>query len=275
MSRLQSSSPELLSLVLFFSAPPVTDYLLPSCPSIPIPKAPVFGDPSDNVAQSILSACKERFHFYAQSLLIHRIETKNLPAILSFIKPVVSIDVLDIFKSGINNDYRGGSQFFPPKMFSQCVTAESFICHSVLQNFENGFLLGPFSASTRFISWQDQGTKELHIECLRFVNIFTVPKTKKEKLHGRAVYDLKITGYNLNVPDVDAYVELPKFLFVISTLRDKKYAAVLDLSNVFRQWQVTMNSYADFAYYFGGYVWIDTSLVFGIKSGVRDCQIIT
>ena len=92
---------------------------------------------------------------------------------------------------------------------------------------------------------------------------------------GRAVFDCKISGYNLGISDEDAYVRLPRFFEVIVLFRGKAFACVIDLKNVYRQWTTTRASYYDFAYFNGGWVWIDTSLVFGVKSGVRTYQIIS
>ena len=135
--------------------------MLPSCSSIVIPESPKYGDPSDELAQSILDACKKRFSIYLKSHLFNHIETKNLSAIIAYIRPVVTAETLQIFTAGIKNDYRGGSQFEPPKLFKQCITSESLICHYVLQNFEDGFLLGQFSYDTRFISWIDKTTNTI------------------------------------------------------------------------------------------------------------------
>ena len=125
------------------------------------------------------------------------------------------------------------------------------------------------------MTWIDPLTGLLKTKPLRFVNIFCVPKAKKEKKVGRAVFDLKITNYNSVISDNHASVKLPQFFDIIELLRNRSWASVLDLFNVFRQWQVTMNSYCDFVYYVGGFIWVDTSLVFGIRTGVANCQSIT
>ena len=65
---------------------------------------------------------------------------------------------------------------------------------------------------------------------------------------------------------------LPKFHVVVNLLRHNSYACILNLKNVYRQWAITINSYCDFAYHIADTVWVDTSLVFGIKSAVNSFQ---
>ena len=101
----------------------------------------------------------------------------------------------------------------------------------VLRDFESGFLLGPFPKSTRFLRLPDDSSPKR----LRFVNVFTVSKTKRNQSVGRAVFDLKKSGYNAEIPDVDAFVILPSFNEIINLLRNKSYACILDLSNAYRQ----------------------------------------
>lgn len=43
-------------------------------------------------------------------------------------------------------------------------------------------------------------------------------------------------------------VNLPRFFDIIKLLRGRKFATVIDFSNCYRQWQITMDSYADYAY---------------------------
>ena len=263
---------------LFISAAPISHNIksLPSCNLITIPESPKFGDPSDELAEKIFIACKQRMDFYANSQNFQRIETKDLDSLISYISPYVSDKIIQIFQSGLKNDYRGGTQFEPPtSKKTNSILERAFISQSLLKNYESGFILGPFPSNTRFLTWIDPSSGKLKTNRLRFVNIFCVPKAKKNKKVGRAVFDLKITGYNAVISDEDAAVKLPQFLDIIDLLRHRNWACVLDLSNAFRQWQITINSYCDFAYFIGGYIWVDTSLVFGIRTGVENCQSIT
>ena len=168
---------------------------------------------------------------------------------------------------GIPNEFHSGSQFEPILARNLDIIEEAFIFKTILLNFEDGFLLGPFPALTRFVKWFDPQLNKFVIQQLRFANIFTVPKTKMKQRVGRAVFDLKILGYNLGIPDEDAFVKLPRFADVVALLRGKAYACVINLKNAYRQWATTRASYADFAYFKGSFVWIDTSLVFGIRNG--------
>ena len=101
----------------------------------------------------------------------------------------------------------------------------------VLRDFECGFLLGPFPKSTRFLQLPENSSPKQ----LRFVNVFTVLKAKRNQSVGWAVFDLKKSGYNAEIPDDDAFVILPSFNEIINLLRNKSYACILDLFNVYRK----------------------------------------
>ena len=109
--------------------------------------------------------------------------------------------------------------------------------------------------------------------------MFCVPKAGKDKNCRPYRFLFKITGYNYVISDEDDTVKLPQFLNIINFLRGCAWASILDLANVFRQWQITMNSYCDFAYFVGGYVWVDTSLVFFAAErrtvGMTNCPFFT
>ena len=132
--------------------------------------------------------------FYAKNPLFQRIETKNLDTLISYISSFVSDKIVQIFQSGLKNDYRGGSQFEPPVSRKvDSILEQAFISQSLLKNYESGFILGPFPSNTKFLSWIDPVSGLLKTNKLRFVNIFCVPKAKNDKKVGRAVFDLKIT----------------------------------------------------------------------------------
>ena len=57
-------------------------------------------------------------------------------------------------------------------------------------------------------------------------------KAKRNQSVGYAVFDLKKSGYNADIPDDDAFVILSIFNDIINLLRNKSYACILDLYNV-------------------------------------------
>ena len=120
----------------------------------------------------------------------------------------------------------------------------------VLKDFEAGYILGPFPKTTYFIQFRNNPSSQP----LYFVNVFTVPKTKHNQTVGRAVFDLRRSGYNAGIPDADAFVQLPQFPEIVNLLRNNTFANVIDLKNVYRQWTITPDSYTDFAYFIENYV---------------------
>ena len=267
----------LQNFLLFLLGGPVSlvDCALPSCSSIFVPEWPKVGDPSEVFANRIFEACSKKMDVYANNPTRNRIEQKDLIGLVAFLAETASNETLQIFFCGIPNEYHSGSQFEPIPSKNLGIIERAFIFKSVIKDYEQGFLLGPFPPYTQFIRWLNPATGFFEVQPLRFVNVFTVPKTKRKQRVGRAVFDCKISGYNLGIPDEDAYVRLPRFFEVIALLRGKAFACVIDLKNAYRQWATTRASYCDFAYFIGGWVWIDTSLVFGVRSGVRTFQIIS
>ena len=183
------------------------------------------------MATDILRKCLLKFNHYALSPRLYRVEQKHLQPLISFLEPCTPPTTLEIFRHGIQNDYHSGNQLQPLENYSSNIIQEAFMANCVLNDFEAGYLLGPFPKNTRFIITPDNPLTTP----LRFVNIFTVPKTKRNQKVGRAVFDIKKSGYNLGIPDEDAYVRLPQFNDVVNLLRHKKYACILDLRNAYRQ----------------------------------------
>ena len=156
--------------------------------------------------------------------------------IIDFISPsATSQKILNLFTLGIPHNYHTGSQFSPRKQKNMTIIQKAFIVHSCLEDFENGFLLGPFHHELSFVIWKHQATKLFKTQRLKYVPQFTVPKAKRNQTVGRKVFDCKITGYNAGIPDEEGYTKLPQFLEVITLLKKKKWASVIDLKNAYRQ----------------------------------------
>ena len=124
---------------------------------------------------------------------------------------------MNIFERGIKNEFHSGSQLKPLADYKSSRLQEVFIARCVLKDFESGYILGPFPSNTRFIKFPFP------------------PPTKRNQSVGRAVFDLKRSGYNLGIKDSEAFVLLPKFHEVVNLLRHNSYACIFDLKNADRQ----------------------------------------
>ena len=72
--------------------------------------------------------------------------------ILAFIAPsVASEEIYNLFSRGIPHNYHTGRFFNPRKQNKMSIVEKAFIVNSCLEDFESGFLLGPFSPDLEFV----------------------------------------------------------------------------------------------------------------------------
>ena len=103
--------------------------------------------------------------YYAKNPQTNRIEQKDLIGLVDFLSMSASDEVLEIFSTGIPNEYHSGSQLEPVSNKKNAgILQEAFIAQSVIKDFEEGFLLGLFPSGTQYISWHDSKTNQLKVQ---------------------------------------------------------------------------------------------------------------
>ena len=217
-----------------------------------------------------------------------RIENKRLQLIAEFVSPALKSGdksyaeyMLDTIRHGILEPYEVD---FPNRIFADpdrfSTEANVVKMHAIIKGLDSGSILGPWKLKRdrqgkwlipEIRIWDEQSSK---FQLLRLRFHPTIAVRKKMNPHGRACADLKTSGHNDFIHDHLAHVVLPQPVEIVRFLTGKRSLAVIDYVSAFLSWGTNKSQWGRYAFSFKEFMFIYTSLVFGLKTGSRRfCEI--
>ena len=108
--------------------------------------------------------------------------------------------------------------------------------------------------------------------------MYRVVKAKRRQLKRRGITDLKASGFNellFGTGKEHSSCDLLSLLCVVTLLVGMKWAFILDFQAAYLHWGMQRKHWGVFAFFFAGYIFVHTSMVFGFKPATRIFQCIS